>query len=453
MRKLWLVVSLLFVSHSTTAQNWPSFRGPGTSGVAPAGQPPAVWNVRSGQNIAWKTEIPGLAHSGPIVWGQRIFVTTAVPLQKTEVEVVPGDYSIGGVEAAKDMVRHAWRLVALDRATGAILWTRTLHEGLPRVKRHRKSSHASATPATDGRYIVALLGSEGLFCTDMDGRLLWRRDLGVMDTGEVHDPQYQWGPASSPLIVDDLVIVQNDRQQDSFLAAYDLQTGREVWKTPRNEKPAWASPVLFPSSDGPQVVTNSPSFIRGYDPRTGRELWRMRDEAEMKIATPLAAGEFLVLTGGAPTGGRPIYVLRAGALGDISLKPGEERNAHVVWKTERGSPFAPTPLARDGHLYVPSDKGVLTVYDLRNGQRIYQQRIGSGFFSASPVAAGSQLYVTSEDGEIYVLRMGREFELLATNSMGEVCLATPALSGDMLIVRTRSHLYGIAESKRADARR
>jgi outer membrane protein assembly factor BamB len=449
------ICSLLLFSLTSSihGQNWPSFRGPEGSGVAAGAQPPVEWDIRAEKNIAWKTAVPGLAHSGPIVWGERIYITTAMPLEAIDVELVPGDYSVGGVEAAKDMVRHAWKLYALDRRTGRIEWERTLSEGVPRVKRHRKASHASATPATNGRYIVALLGSEGLFCTDMDGRLRWRRDLGVMDVGEVHEPQYQWGPASSPLIVDDLVIVQNDRQSDSFLAAYELETGKEVWRAARDERPAWASPALFRGKGRAEVVTNSPHFIRGYDPRTGKELWRFRDEAEMKIASPVAAGEWLVVTGGAPTGARPIYAFRAGARGDISPREGQRADARLAWQTERGSPFAPTPLVLDSLLYVPSDKGVLAVYDLRRGERIYQQRIAAGFFSASPVAADDRLYVTSEEGEIYVLRTGRAFALLASNRMEEPCLATPAISGDMLIVRTRGHVYGIATSSSVDRRR
>ncbi len=454
MRRAGLCSLLLFsVAIHTHGQNWPSFRGPDGSGVAARARPPIEWDIRTGKNIAWKTAVPGLAHSGPIVWGERIYLTSAVPLEATHVELVPGDYSVGGVGAAKDMVRHAWKLYALDRRTGRIEWQRTLYEGMPRVKRHRKASHASATPATNGRYIVALLGSEGLFCTDMHGRLLWRRDLGVMDVGEVHEPQYQWGPASSPLIVDNLVIVQNDRQRDSFLAAYEVETGKEVWRAERDEKPAWASPALFRGKGRAEVVTNSPHFIRGYDPRTGKELWRFRDEAEMKISTPVAAGELLIVTGGAPTGARPIYAFRAGARGDISPHEKQDDHTHLAWKTERGSLFAPTPLVLDGLLYAPGDKGVLAVYDLRTGERIYQQRVATGFLSASPVAVDGRLYLTSEEGEIYVVRAGREFALLATNSMEEPCLATPAVYDDMFIVRTRSHVYGIAERKPKEARR
>jgi outer membrane protein assembly factor BamB len=308
-----------------------------------------------------------------------------------------------------------------------------------------KSSHASATPATNGAYVVALFGSEGLFCFDAAGKPLWKRDLGVMDVGLVDDPTYQWGPASSPIIVDNLVIVQNDRHRDSYLVAFDLATGREAWRSARTEWPSWSTPALLrpstasgsaPSTSAGQaraeLVTNSPHFIRGHDPRTGKELWRVEDpEGEVKVVTPVAADGLMIVTGGYPSGGRPIYAIRPGG--------------QVAWRTENGSPYTPTPIVYEGLLYVLRDNGVLTVYDVKSGERVYQQRVatGTGGFSASPVAADGRIYFTSEDGDVYVIRAGRTFELLGRNSMGQVCMATPAISGDMLIVRTRSMLYGI----------
>jgi outer membrane protein assembly factor BamB len=330
------------------------------------------------------------------------------------------------------MVRHSWRLYAVDRATGRVVWERAAHEGVPRIKRHVKSSHASATPATNGTYVVALFGSEGLFCFDAAGKLLWKQDLGLMDVGLVDDPTYQWGPASSPIIVDNLAIVQNDRHKDSFLVAFDLATGREVWRSPRMEWPAWSTPALLRTTGRTELVTNSPHFIRGHDPKTGKELWRVEDpKGEVKVVTPVASDGLMIVTGGYPSGGRPIYAIRPGG--------------QVAWRTENGSPYTPTPIVYEGVLYVLRDNGVVTTYDVKTGARIYQQRLatGTGGFSASPVAADGRIYFTSEDGDIYVIRAGRTFELLGRNPMGQVCMATPAISGDMLIVRTRSVLYGI----------
>jgi outer membrane protein assembly factor BamB len=432
MTRAAVLLVLLIASPASAEQNWPAFRGDNAGGVAATAQPPAAWDVSSSRNIRWTRSIPGVGHSSPIVWGNRVYVTTAVPLEQTRDEMKLGDSSSAGIDAATDVVRHSWRLYAVDRETGRVVWERAAHEGVPRIKRHVKASHASATPATNGRHIVALFGSEGLFCFDVAGKLLWKQDLGVMDVGLVDDPSYQWGPASSPIIIDNLVIVQNDRHKDSYLVAFDLATGKEAWRSPRDEWPAWSTPALLRGSARAELVTNSPHFIRGHDPRTGRELWRIEDpKGEVKVVTPVASDGLVIVTGGYPSGGRPIYAIR----------PGGE----VAWQTENGSPYTPTPIVYDGVLYVLRDNGVVTAYDVKTGGRIYQQRLatGTGGFSASPVAAGGRIYFTSEDGDVYVIRAGRTFELLGRNQMGQVCMATPAISGNMLIVRTRSTLYGI----------
>lgn len=435
MRQAPLLAVLVLLPVAAEAQHWPAFRGDNATGVARDGRPPATWDVSSRRNVRWQLPIPGLAHSSPVVWGDRVYVTTAVALAKASDEVRLGDSSLAGIGTAADMVRHSWRLYAVDRTTGRIVWERVAHEGVPRVKRHVKASHASSTPATNGRYIVALFGSEGLFCFDMSGRQLWKQDLGVMDVGLVSDPSYQWGPASSPIIVDDLVVVQNDRHKGSALVAYELATGKEAWRAPRDEWPSWSTPAVVRGAH-PEIVTISPHFIRGHDPRTGRELWRIEDpRGEVKVVTPVVADGLVIASGGYPPGTRPIYAIRPGG--------------QVAWKIESGSPYTPTPLVYEGVLYVLRDNGVLAAHDVKTGERLYQQRIatGTGGFSASPVAADGRLYFASEDGDVYVVRAGRTFELLARNPMGQICMATPAISGEMLIVRTRSALYGIAESE------
>jgi outer membrane protein assembly factor BamB len=333
--------------------------------------------------------------------------------------------------AAETRTPHAWRLYCLDRKTGRVLWERTAHEGVPRVKRHAKASQASATPATDGTRVVTMMGSQGLFAYDMEGRLLWKQDLGRLDVGYVDDPSDEWGPASSPVIHDGLVIVQNDRHKDSYVAAFDLATGAGRWRVGRDEMPAWSTPVVHRGARQ-TLVTNSPRFIRGHDPSTGRELWRIPDGTQVKVVTPVVAGDLVIVTGGYPTGGRPILGIRA-ATGE------------VAWQLERGSPYTPTPVVYQGILYVCVDNGVLAAYDAATGRRLYQRRIapGAGGFSASPVAAAGRIYLPSEDGVVYVVRAGRQFELLARNDMREMCLASPAVTGDLLIVRTRTHLVAL----------
>jgi outer membrane protein assembly factor BamB len=418
---------------------WPSFRGPDASGVAADGRPPVSWSLASrregDRHVVWRTAVPGLGPSSPIVWGDRVYLTTAVAPGAAARSLRTGDVDAAGIDAAADLAAHQWQLLALDRATGKVLWTRTAHQGVPRVKRHVKGSHASATPATNGSVIVALLGSEGLFAFDMQGTLLWRQDLGVLDVGLRDDPAYQWGPASSPVIAGDRVIVQNDRQQDSFLAAFELQTGAPAWRSARDELPSWSTPIVHRSGPRTTVVTNSPRFIRGHDAATGRELWRVEDpEGEVKVSTPTLAGDLVIVTGGYPPAGRPIYAIRVA-------------DGSIAWRHERGSPYTSTPIVVDGLLYVVTDNGILSVYRADSGERLYQQRLpaAGGSYSASPVSAGGRVYFTSEDGSVFVVRAGRTYALLASNEMDALCFATPAISGDLLLVRTATDLFALAE--------
>ena len=430
------VFACLFAG-SAHAQNWPSFRGANATGTA-TGTPPISWDVKGKKNVAWQTPLPGLAHSSPIVWGDRVYVTTALA-SSGAATVKTGDSSRAGIDPATDMVGHTWKLIALDRASGRILWSRDAHQGVPRVKRHVKASHASSTPATNGRVIVALFDSEGLFCFDMDGTLKWRQDLGLIDVGLVDDPTFQWGPASSPVIDGPRVIVQGDRHKESFIAAFDLETGKQAWRTNRDELPTWSTPLLVRLTTHSEIVTNGGKYIRGYDAASGRELWRLGDSAtQVKVPTPVVAGDLVVVTGGYPAGGRPIYAIHPGGSGDIG--PGA-----LAWRTDNGSPYTGTPLVYDGIVYVCTDNGILSAYDAKTGERIYRSRVSpaAAGFSASPVAAAGRLYLASEDGDVFVVKAGRTFELLATNPMGEICMATPAIAGDMLIVRTQGHLVGI----------
>lgn len=428
-----LIVMIVAGVATLEAQNWPGFLGPGGAGVGQGATPPISWDVQSSRNVAWAAEMPGLGHSSPVVWGDRIFLTTAVAPGAAAQSLALGDVDRAGTDPAPDLIRHRWQLLAIDRASGRILWQRTAHDGVPRVKRHAKASHASATPATDGRVVVALMGSEGLFAFDMSGKLLWRQDLGVLAVGLADDPTLEWGPASSPVIDGGRVIVQNDRYDESFLIAFDLATGKELWRSTRDEMPAWSTPLVHRTADRATIVTSSPRFIRGHDAGTGRERWRLADpQGEVKVTTPVPAGELAIVTGGYPSAGRPI----------LAIRPAD---GSIAWRLDRGSPYTTTPLAYEGLLYVLTDNGILSAYRLRDGERVYQQRVSrtAGAFSASPVAADGRLYLTSEDGELFVIRAGDTFELLATNDMGEVCMATPALSGELLIVRTKSHLFAL----------
>jgi outer membrane protein assembly factor BamB len=428
-------------SPSAPTGSWPSFRGAGASGVADGQRVPDAWNPKTGENILWQTRIPGLGHSSPVVWGNRVFVTSAVS-SRGQATFKPGLYGDG--DASDDRSPHRWMVFALDARTGTIEWERVAFEGPPVDTRHIKSTYASATPATDGRSVVVSFGSQGVYAYDVNGAFRWKVDLGHVKVGAYDIPSFEWGPASSPILFEDLVILQVDTHLDSFLLALDVVTGAVRWKTERDELPSWGTPTVAQADGGPELVTNGSKHVRGYDPRTGKELWRLGGSSKITAPTPVFSdGLFVVASGRAPE--RPIFVVKSGARGDLTLKAGETSNAMVVWsRTGRGS-YMPTPLVYNGILYVLANNGVFDAYDLRTGTEIYRQRlphVGSGY-SASPVAADGKIYLSSEDGEMLVVAAGREFKHLGTNSMGELLMATPALSNGVMFVRATDHLFAI----------
>lgn len=423
--------------------SWPSFRGRDALGRADGQALPDTWDVATGANIRWRAAVPGLAHSSPVVWGDRVFVASAVSsLGKATFR--PGLYGDG--DASEDRASQKWMLYAYDRSTGKVLWERVAAEGVPRDKRHIKSTYASSTPATDGRIVVAVFGSAGLHAFDVTGEPRWSADLGRLNAGAYNAAAVEWGPASSPIIWNDLVIVQVDTQDDSFVAALKVANGELVWKTERDEIPSWGTPTVATTPNGPVLLTNASNFIRGYDPRTGKELWRVGRSSKITAPTPFFVnGLFIVASGRGPE--RPIFAIRPDAAGDVTLAQGEKSNAAIAWSwTGRGS-YMPTPIAYDGVLYVLGNAGIFDAYEIATGKEIYRQRIpnpGSGF-SASPVAADGKLYLSSEDGDILVVKTGPAFEIVSRNAMGETLMSTPALSKGTMFVRAASTLFAIGE--------
>lgn len=433
---------------SQAADGWPAFRGAAASGVADGQKLPARWNAATGENIVWKIEVPGLAHSSPIVSGDRVYLTSAIS-SRPDATFKPGLYGEG--TASEDRTPHKWVVIALDRRTGKTIWQRTAYEGVPREKRHIKSTYANATPATDGRTIVAFFGSHGLHAYDTSGKLKWTKDLGVLNVGAYDIPSYEWGTASSPIIYKNLVIVQCDQQSGSFLLAADLETGRTVWKTERSELPSWGTPNVYTAPGGaPELVTNASNFVRGYDPATGEERWRLGGSSKITAPTPVfGKGLIVVASGRGPE--RPIFAIRPGGKGDITPPAQGTSSGFVAWqKTGRGS-YMPTPLIYGDLLYVLGNAGLFDAYDVASGNEIYRQRIphqGSGF-SASPVAADGLVYLSSEDGDIFVVRAGSGFEVAGRFPMGEPLMATPAIAGGHMYVRGSRHLFAIGPSKAA----
>jgi hypothetical protein len=423
--------------------SWPSFRGPQASGIADGQNLPDTWDVKTGQNILWRTPIAGLAHSSPVVWGDTVYVTTAISSQGSAT-FKPGLYGDG--DASEDRSRHAWKLAAIDKKTGAVRWDQVVTEGPPVDKRHIKSTYASATPVTDGRVVVASFGSMGVFAYDVTGGFRWKVDYGKIHLGAYDLPSWEWGPASSPIIWNDLVILQVDTHADSFLLALKADTGVTVWKTAREEIPSWGTPTVAMTPAGPVLVTNASNFVRGYDPRTGKELWRIGKSSKITAPTPIFAdGLWVIASGRAPE--RPIFVVKPDAAGDLTLADGETSNAGVAWAKNQRGPYMPTPLAYKGVLYVLANNGLFDAIDLQTGKDIYRQRlpdVGSGF-SASPVAADGKIYLSSEDGGILVIAAGPEFSHIATNSMDDLLMATPALSDGVMYVRTTSSVIAIGK--------
>lgn len=428
-------------SRAPARGSWPAFRGDRAAGVATDMNLPDTWDVKTGTNVRWRVPIPGLAHSSPIVWGDRVFVTSAIS-QRADATFKPGLYGDG--DASDDRSVHRFVIRAIDAGTGRTVWDRVAHEGVPRQKRHIKSTYASATPATDGRFVVASFGSEGVFAYDIEGRFRWKVDLGRLDVGAYDIPSFEWGTASSPMIWRNYVFVQCDTQQDSFLLALDLTTGRTMWRTPREELPSWGTPNVVDGPRGPELVTNGGRSIRAYDPETGAELWRIGPGSKISAPTPIAADGYVVVSSGrAPE--RPIHVVRLGSRGDLTLPAGATSSPSVAWTRLGRGPYMPTPLIYDGRVYVLGNNGVFDAYDLATGAEVYRARaphLGSGF-SASPVGADGKLYLSGEDGDVIVVRAGPVFEHLATNAMGELIMATPALSGGVMFVRTVSSLVAI----------
>ena len=427
-------------SLAAAAGDWPQFRGPAALGVAPEAELPLRWDVTKGDGVRWKTPIPGLAHSSPIIAGDRIYVVTVTSARQAELKV--GLY--GDIGSVNERDPHQWRLLALDRASGRIVWDTLALEAVPKLKRHPKASHANSTPATDGRSIVAILGSEGLFCFDTQGRLRWKRDLGPMDAGYFKSPTAQWGFASSPIIHEGRVVVQCDVQKDSFLAVFDLADGRELWRTPRGDVPTWSTPAIVTTPGRTQIVVNGWRETGGYDFATGRNLWMLDGGGDIPVPTPIFALGLIYLTS-AHGNFRPLRAIRPDATGNITPEDPGRTNASIAWAHGRRGNYMQTPIVVGDLLFACNDQGIVTCVDARTGDVKYSERLstqGQGF-SASPVSDGRHLYFPSEPGEVYVVPAAASFSVRATLTLGETCMASPAVSGGTLFFRTRGHVIAL----------
>ncbi len=446
---------------AVSGPNWPGFRGTGARGIADGQQPPLRWNVPQDKNVLWKTEIEGLGHSCPAIWGDCIFLTSAIS-SAGDNSLKIGNY--GGVTAVDDESEHRFVVFCVNKHSGQIVWQQEATRGVPRVKRHLKSTHANPTVATNGQYVVASFGGQGLFCYTVEGDLVWQRDLGLLDSGWFYDKTYQWGFASSPVIFEDQVIVQCDVQEQSFVASLGLSDGHETWRTERDEIPGWSSPTVVDSPRGPMLLTHASGFARGYDARTGESWWQFGKHSEIVVPTPFVAHDLIYITSGySPI--QPIAAISLDATGDITLDDGQTSSEFVRWYRPRGGPYMPSPLVYGDYLYLCSNDGRLTCLVARTGQQVYRKRLSEGFkdlseppdasarlsFVGSPVAADGYLYFPAEDGNILVLQAGPEFRLLAANPVGEYVLSTPAISEGVLYVRGQQHLIALIDKGQMDS--
>lgn len=427
---------LLLFAMVVSAQNWPTFRGPGARGVAEKQNLPVTWDVASGKNIAWKTEIPGLGLSSPIVWGSHVFLTTAV---SSNPNMVFEATLKGELDRRQDEAVQEFRVLALDKKTGKVVWNVLAGKTKPRVLRHPHNSYASPTPVTDGKYLVAFFGSEGLFCFDLKGKLIWKKDLGALDQGAFDLPDYQWGSASSPVLWQGKVYLQVDMHTGSFMAAFDAATGRELWRTARDSKPSWATPTIVEGPKRTELVANGVEFVAGYDAETGKELWRVKGTSMISVPTPFVANGLIYVFSGYSRNIRRSYAIRPGATGDIT----GSKDA-IAWMREE-APYLSTPVIVGDQLFTYSTRGgIMASYNATTGATLYQQRLGMGTpASASMVAADGVVYAANEDGEVYVFKPGVKYEQVAVNPMGETVMATPAISDGTLFIRGARHLFAV----------
>ena len=440
---LTLLASSL-AARNAVAENWPQFRGPQASGVS-SGTAPTKWNAESGENILWQTTLPGLGHASPIIWGDNIYIATAVrPGKKAELKV--GLYGDGASYAEKE--KHEWRLLCLDKATGKVLWDRLQLAAVPRVERHTKATHCNSTPATDGKRIVAMFGSEGVFCYGMNGKILWSKDLGKLRAAPMDAPELQWGFASSPVLYEDKVVVQVDTATEQFLAVLDATDGRELWRRPRKDSGTWCTPLVVKAGDRTQVIANGWKEIGGYDFKSGEPLWWLSEGGDVPVASPIAAGDSVILTSGHGKF-RPMRRVLLNATGDIKPADMSMTNNAVVWVHPRKGNYLQTPIVVGDKVWGCSNDGIVTCFDLASGKIYYEERIGGGGqgFTSSPVSAGGNLYFTGEQGDVFVIPVSDKFSVLATNKLDGICLTSAAISDEAMFFRTTEKLLAVRAAK------
>lgn len=423
-------------------QQWSGYRGYYAAGFHDNANLPDTWSTEDNSNILWRMEIPGLALSSPVIWGDKLFITTAVSIEDT---TGLRTFLSGDVNPVEDNSHHKWIVYCLDKKTGKVIWKDTSVEGIPQVKRHPMSTHANTTMATDGKYAVAFFGSEGLYCYDIDGELLWKKNFGLLKSVFFVAESAEWEFASSPIIHNGVVIVQVDVFENSFVAAFKAENGEELWKVSRDEYPGWSTPNVYSSKGKDLVVLNGFKHRGAYDFKTGKEIWRMSGGGDIPVPTPVI-GKDLVYFNSAHGRSSPVLAIKKDATGDISLEEGETSNDGVVWSYPRGGSYMHTLLLYKGFLYNVRFNGQIQCIDSKTGEEMYKEKIGkSDFFLSSPVAADGKVYITSVPGVVHVLEAGPKFNIIETAQLGDVCMTTPAITDNIIFFRTEKSLVAVSK--------
>lgn len=438
------VFTLTAVRVCDAQEQWLSFRGPGARGVSQDDSVPFEWS--STKNVLWKKEIPGRGWSSPIIVGNRLVLTTVVNSSVSE-EAKKGLY-FGGDRSKPSPTNHRWVVLCLNIETGELEWERTVKEGIPEFPIHIKNSYASESPVSDGKRIYAYFGNVGVFCFDLEGNKLWERSI------EGNPMRAGWGTAASPVVHEDRLYIVNDNERDSYLLAMDVATGQEIWRTARDEKSNWSTPFIWTNSLRTEIVTAGTNGVRSYD-LSGTELWSIKGMSSITIATPYAIDDLLIVSSGYILDSkRPIYAIRPGASGDISLTADSSSNEFVAWSLPRSAPYNPSTVVMENKLFVLYDRGTIAGFSVKDGSKlISDMRIPDGrAFTASPWGVGNKLFCLNEDGITFVYEIGETgntLELLGTNPLesDDMALATPAIANGRLYLRTDKRIYCIAFTK------
>ena len=439
---LFLIVAGFAQPAAQPGPVWPQWRGATSQGVSTDTSLPLEWSADT--NVLWKVPIPGRGYSSPSIWNDHVFLTTSF-----EGAVVPGaapaPHTLGGEpfvhpDAEAGDRHHKLVVIALDAPTGKIRWQRTAYEGRVYDARHRKGSYANTTPATDGQFVFAWFGSEGLYAYDFNGTLVWKKSLGGIAA-------FGMGTGSSPILYENLVIVvcDDDNGERSFIVALDKGTGKEVWRTARQVQASWSSPVIGRADGRDELITSGNEWVIAYDPRTGRELWRCKGTGAWTVASPFV-GQGIVVASASHVVKRAVAI-RLGGSGDVT------GTRQVVWERERGTAYTPSGIAYGDYAYMLTDGGLITCIDIRTGEVKYEggRPPKSARFWSSLVAYRDRLFLTSEAGDTYVIPAGPTFSIERTNSLDEPVYASLAPAGGRVFIRTHSHLYAIGSTAAPNA--